>query len=65
MSLANPLPALNIDQLIAICQDLRNTIEVLAMTMKHIPPSRARDAIEWRRHHLRDIKLLLEQSWKT
>lgn len=50
----------NVEQLIAICEDLRYTIEVCHITMKQLGARRAKTALAHRHAYLRDIRKLLE-----
>ena len=60
MSLENPRHELSVDQLIAICEDLIYTIDIVRVVHATMSPAKARKALTHRHHYLRDIRILLE-----
>lgn len=53
---------LSIDQLIAICEDLIHTIDIVRVVSTSMEPEKAVRALSFRRAYLRDIRLLLEEQ---
>lgn len=51
---------LSIDQLIAVCEDLIYTIDIVRVVNTSMEPAKAAKALEFRRSYLRDIRILLE-----
>lgn len=51
---------LSIDQLIAVCDDLSYTIDIVRVVHATMEPSKAHRALGHRYHYLRDIRILLE-----
>lgn len=60
MSSESPRHVLSVDQLIAICEDLSYTIDVVRVVVKSMPPEKVAEALTYRRHYLRDIRILLD-----
>lgn len=53
---------MSIDQLIAVCDDLKYTIDIIRVVHATMSPAKAREALTHRHHYLRDIRILLENS---
>lgn len=53
---------LSIQQLIAICDDIKSTLDAMRVLRENLPADCAADVLVWRLRYLRDIKKLLERS---